>query len=198
LVFSFEYLCQKDMVSPKPTDSANESLLSLLQQDDIAAFERLYDLLAKRVFHFVYNKVRRKDTSEEILQEIFVALWNNRKTLQISTTIEAYLFGAAKNKIMTYIRSEQVRRRYAAEFTRFAQKHYDNSVQEQLDVDDLQVIVQTKIAELPDKCQTAFRMSRMEHTPIAQIALKMNISTRTVENYITQALRHLRTHVEIQ
>ena len=158
----------------------------------------MYDQLAKRVFHFVYNKVRRKDTSEEILQEIFVALWNNRKTLQITTTIEAYLFGAARNKIMTYIRSEQVRRRYAAEFTRFAQERYDNSVQEQLDVDDLQVIVQAKIAELPDKCQTAFRMSRMEHTPIAQIALKMNISTRTVENYITQALRHLRAHVEIQ
>lgn len=181
-------------MSSKPNDSAPLQLLSLLKQDNERAFESLYDQLAKRLFHFVYNKVRRKDTTEEILQEIFVSLWNNRKTLEITTSIDAYLFGAAKNKIMTYMRSEQVRKRYAAEFTRFAQERYDNSVQEQLDVVDLQVIVETKISELPDKCQAAFRMSRMEHTPIAQIAEKMNISTRTVENYITQALRHLRTH----
>jgi RNA polymerase sigma-70 factor (ECF subfamily) len=57
------------------------------------------------------------------------------------------------------------------------------------------MMVQTRMAELPGKCQLAFHMSRMEHTPIAEIAEKMNISPRTVENYITQALRHLRACV---
>lgn len=174
-------------------DSIIRQLLSLLKEGDEAAFESLYNHLAKRLFHFVYSKVRNKEVAEEILQEIFVSLWNNRKTLEINTSLDAYLYGAAKNKVMSFIRSEQVRRKYAVEFTQFAQEHYDNSVQEQMDVNDLNVILQSKIAELPDKCQVAFRMSRMEHTPIPQIAEKMNISRRTVENYITQALRHLRT-----
>jgi RNA polymerase sigma-70 factor (family 1) len=176
-------------------DPVPERLLFSLKEDDATAFESLYNHTSKRLFQFVYAKVRSKEVTEEILQEIFVSLWNNRKTLQVNTSIEAYLYGAAKNKIMSFIRSELVRKRYAVEFTHFAQERYDNSVEEQLDADDLQVTLQRKIAELPGKCRAAFRMSRMEHKPIAQIAEKMNISTRTVENYITQALRHLRTNL---
>lgn len=183
----------KDMVSPEPHDLAQQDLLTLLRHDSEAAFESLYGKLTQRLYSYIYNKVRRRDTTEEILQDIFVSLWNNRKRLNIVTSIDAYLFGAARHKITTHVRSELVRKKYAAEFTRLAQEAYDNSVQEQLDVDDLQAMVQIRIAELPDKCQLAFRLSRMEHTPIAQIAEKMNISPRTVENYITQALKHLRT-----
>jgi len=184
------------MLTPELHDSSQQDLLTLLRHDSEAAFELLYDQLTRRLFNFVYNKIRRRDMTEEILQDIFISLWNNRKSLTIATTIDAYLFTAARNKIVTYVRSEQVRRKYAAEFTRFAQESYDNSVQEQLDVNDLQSMVQIRIAELPDKCQQAFRLSRMEHTPIIQIAERMNISTRTVENYITQALRHLRACVD--
>jgi len=183
------------MISPKPSDPSQQDLLTLLRHDSEAAFESLYGRFTRRLFNFVYNKVRRKDMAEEILQDIFISLWNNRKTLHIATSIDAYVFGAARNKITTYVRSELVRKKHAAELTRFAQDAYDNSIQEQLDADDLQAMFQSRIAELPDKCQLAFRMSRMEHTPNAQIAEKMNISTRTVENYITQALRHLRTCV---
>ena len=185
------------MIIPEPRTCAQQDLLTLLRQDSDAAFKSLYGQLTRRgrLFNFIYHKVRRKDTTEEILQEIFVSLWHNRNHLHIQTSMDAYLFGAAKHKIITYVRSELVRKKHAAEFTRFAQETYDNSVQEQLDVDDLQARVQIRIAELPDKCQLAFRLSRMEYTPIAQIAEKMNISPRTVENYITQALRHLRTCV---
>jgi len=179
------------MVIPEPRTCAQQDLLTLLRHDSEAAFKSLYGQLTRRrrLFRFIYHKVRRKDTTEEILQDIFVSLWHNRKRLRIDTSIDAYLFGAAKHKIITHVRSELVRKKYAAEFTRFAQEAYDNSMQEQLDADDLQARVRIRIAELPDKCQLAFRMSRMEHTPIAEIAEQMNISSRTVENYITQALR---------
>jgi RNA polymerase sigma-70 factor (family 1) len=176
-------------------DSVLNHLLLLLKEDDEVAFEALYNHISKRLFQFVYGKVRSKEVTEEILQEIFVSLWNNRKTLEVNISIEAYLYGAAKNKIMSFIRSELVRKKYAAEFTRFAKERYDNSVEEQINANDLQMILQLKMAELPGQCRAAFRMSRMEHKPILQIAEKMNISTRTVENYITQALRHLRTNL---
>ena len=65
----------------------------------------LYDQLTRRLFNFVYNEVRRKDMTKEILQDIFISLWNNRKNLNIATTLDACVFGAAKNKILTYVRS---------------------------------------------------------------------------------------------
>lgn len=167
--------------------------ISLIKADDEKTFESLYNLFAHRLYHYVYCRVRSRAQTEEIVQEIFVSLWRNRKKLEINTSVESYLFGAAKYKILSFIRSEKVRKKYAEEFTIFASKHYDNSVEEMTDLMDLQFVLNEKIAELPEKCQTAFRMSRMEHEPIPRIAEKMNISTGTVENYISRALKHLRT-----
>lgn len=184
------------MTSPiKPVNTVPKQILTSFKEGDKIAFEFIYKKFVGRLFSFINAKIRVKEISEEMLQEIFVSLWAKRQTLDIHTSIEAYLFGAAKNQILNYIRKEYVRKQYAAEFARFASEQYDNSVIEQTNLSDLQNRIQQKVSELPDKCQVAFRMSRMEHKPIPQIAKKMNISTRTVENYISQALRHLRTNL---
>lgn len=168
-------------------------LLSLLKNGDSKSFELIYDRFADRLYHYIYNRVNNKDVSEEIVQEIFVSLWSKRETVQIMTSLDAYLFGAAKYRILTYIRSERVRNKYAASFASFSTASLDNSNEEMMDLKDLQYSIDTSIAELPEKCRTAFRLSRMEHKPISQIAERMNISKRTVENYLSQALKHLRT-----
>lgn len=167
--------------------------ISLIEAEDEKTFESLYNLFADRLYRYVYCRVRSKAQTEEIVQEIFVSLWRNRRKLEINTSVEAYLFSAAKYKILSFVRSEKVRKKYAEDFTIFASKHYDNSVEEMTDLMDLQFVINKRIAELPEKCQTAFRMSRIEHEPIPRIAEKMNISTGTVENYISRALKHLRT-----
>ncbi len=175
------------------TGSDHSKTILLIQSGDQKAFEFLYHCFADRLYNFVYSRVRVKEQAEEIVQEIFVSLWNKRADLQITDSIESYLFAAAKYKILTFIRSEHVRKKYAEEFALFASERYDNSVEESNDLQDLELTLNEKISELPQKCQTAFRMSRMEQEPIPRIAAKMNISTRTVENYISQALKHLRT-----
>ena len=170
-------------------------LVASLKEGSEKAFELIYDRIANRIYLFILKKVGSKETAEEILQEVFVALWNNRNSIEIDSSLDPYLFKIAKNKIFSFMRSEYVRKKYAEEFSLFMQKHRDNSLEEMMDLKDTHQVLHEKIAELPDKCQTAFRMSRMEHATISQIAERMNISTRTVENYITQALRHLRTHL---
>ncbi|AYB31001.1 RNA polymerase sigma-70 factor [Chryseolinea soli] len=177
------------------TTGSHRDLVTSLKEGNEKSFELIYDLLANRLYLFILRKVGIKETAEEILQEVFVALWNNRHTMDANTFLDPYLFKIAKNKIFSFMRSEHVRKKYAAEFSLFMQKYSDNSLEELMDVKDLHQVLHERISELPDKCQTAFRMSRMEHASISQIAEQMNISTRTVENYITQALRHLRTHL---
>jgi RNA polymerase sigma-70 factor (family 1) len=171
----------------------HSDLLSLIKNGDSKSFELIYDRFADRLYHYVYKRVNSKDVSEEIIQEIFVSLWSKRETVQVMTSLDAYLFGAAKYRILTYIRSERVRQKYAANFALFSRERLDNSIEETLDLKDLQYSIDTSIAELPEKCRTAFGLSRMEHEPISQIAERMNISKRTVENYLSQALKHLRT-----
>ncbi|MEX1241204.1 MAG: sigma-70 family RNA polymerase sigma factor [Cyclobacteriaceae bacterium] len=114
------------------------------------------------------------------------------RALEINTSLDAYLFGAAKFRILTYIRSERVRKEYAAHFAIFSSERLDNSNEELMNLKDLQHSIDTSISELPEKCRSAFRMSRIENEPIPRIAERMNISPRTVENYLTRALKHLR------
>ena len=169
------------------------NLLPLLNNGDQRAFEVIYDRFADRLYRYVYSRIRVKETSEEIIQEIFVSLWVRRGSLEITTSLDSYLFGTAKHKILSHIRSEGVRKKYAAELALFAAERIDNnSSEELLELKDLEQTIEDRISELPEKCQTAFRMSRMEHEPIQHIAERMNISNRTVENYISQALKHLR------
>lgn len=171
----------------------HSDLLSLLKSGESKSFDIIYDRFADHLFDFICSRIRNKAVSEEILQEIFISLWRKRETLEITRTLEAYLFGSAKHKILTYIRSERVHRKYAEDFVLFAAQHYDNSNEEMMDVKDLQHCIDLKISQLPEKCRLAFRLSRVDHQPIQQIAERMNISKRTVENYLSQALKHLRT-----
>lgn len=176
-----------------PDGYDDRDLLSLLNNGDKKAFEVIYDRFADRLYGYVYSRIRVKETCEEIVQEIFVSLWVKRESLEITNTLDSYLYGAAKHKILSYIRSNDVRKKYVADFARFTANRVDNSSEELLELKDLQHTIDERISGLPEKCQTAFRMSRMEHEPIQRIAERMNISTRTVENYISLALRHLRT-----
>lgn len=171
-------------------DHSNQ--LHLLKNGDSKAFEEIYECFADRLYRYVCSRVPSRETSEEIVQEIFVSLWIKRESLEITISLSSYLYGAAKHKILSHIRSDRVRKKYAADFTLFSAERLDNSNLELMDLKDLQQTIDERISELPKKCQTAFRMSRMEYEPIQSIAERMNISNRTVENYISKALKHLR------
>lgn len=169
-------------------------LLSLLKDGKEKGFEVIYDRYADRLYQYVFKRVKAREVSEEIVQEVFISLWSKRETVEIHTSLEAYLFVSARYAILTHFRSERVRRNYLEHFTAFlAGRNYDNSMVEMMDLRELEYNIDNSIDRLPEKCKTVFRLSRIEHEPIPRIAEKMNISRRTVENYLSQAMRHLRT-----
>ena len=164
-------------------------LFLAFKEGDSKSFETIYDLYADQLFRYVYSRVKDKETSEEIVQEVFVSLWTNRTATEINA---AYIFVAAKNKILSHLRTSNVRKRFAIDFTLFAANRLDNSSEELMNLNDLQATIKNSIQELPEYCQTAFRLSRIEHISTKHIAEHMNISQRTVENYISKALKYLR------
>jgi RNA polymerase sigma-70 factor (ECF subfamily) len=169
---------------------------SLPATEQAKAFEALYDRFEPALYRYVYSKVKKKEVCEEIVQEIFLALWAKRETLVINTSVEAWLFGAAKNKILTFMKSRSVRERYAADFVLYASERVDNSSEELLHLKDLYKTIEESLSGLPKHYQTAFRLSRMQHEPTQRIAERMKISPRTVENYISAALKHLRLSLD--
>lgn len=172
-------------------DHTDMELLRLLEQDDTRAFEAIYHRYAPDLNRFACRKTGDRDTSAEIIQELFVTLWTGRRELPQIGNLRTYLFQAAKNRILNYFRAAKVRERYAESFARFAAIH-SREGEEQLAVEELRRSIDQGLAGLPKKCQRAFRLSRFHHMELPGIAREMSISQRTVENYISQALRHLR------
>lgn len=184
--------CELMTMSKKtPTYSEAEKLL-LLKEGNHKAFDAIYDAYADELLDFIVKRVKLKEVAEEIIQDIFLSVWKNKQQLSIHTSLRSYLLGAARNRIFSYIKSEMSYRKYATHFALFVAENHSNLSENLIDLADLEYKIESLIQQLPDKCQQAFRLSRIQHLSLKEVAEKMNISKRTVENYITQALSHLR------
>ncbi len=170
-------------------------LVDLLRQGNELAFQKIYNAYWKKLFAYAYNRLHIREASEEIVQDVFFALWTKRESIIITSSLSAYLFTATRYRLLHEFRSLKVRRSYAADYTSFVKNLYDNSNVEQQDLIDLEHTLESRISELPTQCQTVFRLSRQEHLPNQNIAQRLNISTKTVENYLTQALKYIRTSI---
>ncbi len=180
----------------KPMTMTNDSedirLITAIKSGDTDAFEVIYMRMAGKLLRFVNSKVCDRELSEEMVQEVFVSLWVRRNKLDADMALEPYLFSAAKYRVLSHIRSEKVRHKYAEHFAWFVVQQQENSTEDIVNEADLKAVIEEQISHLPPKCQRAFRLSRFEYLSIAEIAEEMGISKRTVENYITHALKYLR------
>lgn len=168
-----------------------DAYLNQLTQGDQSAFEAIYNTYAPLLYRYAFSRIRDKETCEEMIQEVFVRFWEKRTTLAHVTALKPYLYAAIRHKIIDHIAHSIIRERYVQHYLLY-ETHHDNSLEEQTNVSDFFPQLEKYIAVLPKNCQVAFKLSRLDHVPIPKIAEQMNLSTGTVENYISQALRHLR------
>lgn len=173
-------------------NSLDSILLSALAKDNEKAFENLYIKYANSLLHFVGNFIKDKEISENIVQEIFTSLWVRRHTLNIEGNFEYYLKSAAKNKVISHIRTEKTHQKYIEHFQLFIAQYQVDHIEKHFNAEELKTIIKNTLQSLPPKCAKAFYLSRFEHKSLDEIADEMQISKRTVENYNTQALKHLR------
>lgn len=180
---------------PAPARNTDHDLIlvNLMKQGNDLAFQEIYDAYWERLFAYAYNRLHSREATEEVVQDVFFSLWSKRESLMITSSLSAYLYGATRHRLLNELRSEKVRKLYAADYALFVRHLYDNSNVEQQDLNDLKHSIEASVAELPRQCQSVFKLSREEHIPNKTIAQKLKISTKTVENYLTQALKHIRT-----
>ena len=162
-------------------------LLSLLRVDDRKAFEMLYHKYSRKIYYAAYNLFRDKDVCEDLVQELFIDLWTKRGELNI-TSLEWYLKVAVKNRVLMYIRTQKATLDVSV-IEILAEKH---SADSQLLQHDIARVLDTNVAQLPERCRQIFKLSRIEYLSNKEIASRLNISIKTVENQMTIALRHLR------
>jgi RNA polymerase sigma-70 factor (ECF subfamily) len=158
---------------------------------DISDFEKLFKLHYSKLCSYANLFLNDPDAAEDVVQEVFFKLWKNRDELTVSTTIKSYLFRAVRNGCMNVIDHITVREAYKVvneEDIRDSERHLiDEAV-----VSELEQRIRETIDELPVERRKIFIMSRFDGLKYREIADQLNISVKTVENQMYQALRFLR------
>ncbi|QEC79689.1 RNA polymerase sigma-70 factor [Mucilaginibacter ginsenosidivorax] len=166
----------------------DERLIALIQENDLAAFERIYNKYWSKLYLSAYNILRDRQVSEDVTQEVLVNLWMKRANLQL-TSLNAYLYTAVRYQVFNVIRSGKVR---ADLFNHLEELFSNNGGEDILSQKDINRLLEQGVAELPEKCRQIFIMSRKEHLTTKEIAERLGIAPKTVENQLTVALNRLR------
>jgi RNA polymerase sigma-70 factor (ECF subfamily) len=156
---------------------------------DIITFRKYYDSYYDQLCHFLNFYTQDITIIEDVLQEVFLKLWENREEIEIQY-IKTYLFHAAKNRVLNYLRDEQ-NRHYLLE-NWFNQQMQEKQGRECFDIERFTFVLNNAINQLPEKCREIFLLSRQEKLTYKQIAGQLDISVKTVESQMGIALKRIR------
>ncbi|MGX5819589.1 RNA polymerase sigma factor [Chitinophaga lutea] len=172
---------------------SDETLLSLLSEGDIAAFNEIYNRYSRPLYLYIISKTDRGETSKDLLQDLFATLWEKRCGLDVRQSLRAYLYQSVRHKIIDLYRKDATYRKYLQQLI----EHFDaqpHNIAEAYDYKAKATEVFEAINGLPEKMKEIFMLSRFENLSIEQIAARLGLSQQTVKNQISKALKILRTH----
>ena len=173
---------------------SDQELVRLLTGNDKEAFNQLYERHWFELYQAGYKLLRETDAVKDIVQDVFVWLWENRATLNI-THIKAYLKAAVRFKIANYIRHGNIRESYFEELTQLSAGSFSPTGDELIELKELRQVIHDSIMQLPEKCREVYRLSKEEGLNNREIAERLGISVKTVEAQMTIALKRLRTRI---
>lgn len=160
-------------------------LIERIQQGDVAAFEQLFRAYHPRLCGFAFSMLRDRAVSEELVQDLFMNIWEKRARLEVRTSVRAYLFGALRNGALNRsarVRMEQNWSEASAQTEAVAAAEYSDTGER----------VRVAVAALPAACRNALTLRWQEDMSYAEIAEALGISVKTVENNLARARALLR------
>lgn len=177
----------------KKNDYTEVEWIYALKDGNLWAYNELFDRYGKRLHRFAIAYLKSTENAEEIVQDVFLKIWNNRKDLSPDKSFESYLFTIAKNGILNTIRKSKSEQAYL----NFAILHPGKDVllDEELDFNELERAYSNAVDQLSPRRKEIFLLSRVHSLSNAEIAERMNISSKTVENQMTSALAEIRKNL---
>ncbi len=174
---------------------SNKELLLLLQKGDRVAFYNLYERYSKRLYGFVLQYVKVDTDAEEIVQEVFIKIWGKRKTIDVYSSFESFLFTIAYNATMSLLRKRVTENKYLAYLQSIQQVNETTEQTAELYFNELNEKLKSLLNELTPRQNEIFLLSREEGLTHEQISQKLHISVNTVKKHISNILSFLKTHL---
>jgi len=160
-------------------------------QHNEAAFELVFKAHFKALHAYASTFVKDRDTAEDMVQVTFVKLWEKSTDLKIHSSVTAYLYRSVYHECLNYLKHQKVKATHETH-ARHTQEQHTGDASEQVQLQELENHLSKALAALPEGCRTIFQMSRFESLKYQEIADKLGISVKTVENQMGKALKILR------
>ncbi|MEZ0454307.1 RNA polymerase sigma-70 factor [Sphingobacterium thalpophilum] len=154
-------------------------------------FEQLFRAHYKELHRYAFRYLGDSEGAEEVVQQVFLRLWEKDWEHQVHTSLKSYLYRAIYNESMNVLKKEQRKLKYQS--YEIHRQELEPAVDES--TKDLDKKLQLALAGLPEKSRTVFELSRFQEMKYKDIAATLDLSIKTVEGHMSRALRHLRTEL---
>jgi RNA polymerase sigma-70 factor (ECF subfamily) len=167
-------------------------LLKALSLGDKNAFRSIFLSYFPKVKGFIAHLLKNKVIAEDLSQEIFINLWESKETLSAIRSFDAYIYRMAKNAVINQIRRDS----YHNEYIKYETiKSEDFSLEEEIFAKEIHLLIELTVTKMPDQRRRIYSMSRVEGLKNDEIAEKLHISKKTVENHLNMALKEIRKSI---
>ena len=172
----------------------NNTLKELAKSDN-AALEGLFNYYYPRLYSFARSFLKLEEGIDDILQEVFIKIWQHRKEIKSPDTFNAYIFTISRNLLLNELRRKLNNEKLRNEiYAKSVGEEY--LLSEKVEFNELKEKLDQLIQELPERQQNIFMLSRVEGMSNREIAKKLEISEKTVEYHISQSIKTIRRKLE--
>ncbi len=166
-----------------------------IQKGDEVAFESVFKAYYSRLCSYANTMLNDSEEAEEMVQNTFIVLWENRANVDIHTSLKSYLYRAVHNSCLNRIKHMKVRQEHSA-YVLHTQEEEVESTSHMVMGNELQQQINVAIEQLPPQCKRVFTLSRYENLTYAEIAAHLEISVKAVDKQMVRALRILREQLK--
>ncbi len=174
--------------------NSERELLLQLRAGDNDSFAQLYDLYSPRMFGFLLKLTKKEETAREILQEVFIRLWEKREILDPDRSFRSYLFRIAENCVVDFFRKAAQDKKLGKHLMDLASERYLH-VEENIYEREKNAILNQAINLLPPQRKRVFELCKVEGKSYKEVSLMMGISVSTISDHLLKATRAIRQHI---
>lgn len=166
-------------------------ILERIRSKDVSAFEKFYKQYFKRYYIVAFKYTRHHETSQEIVHDTFLKIWNDAPVLKITVSFESYIYRSVINACLNYIKKEkrdsEQQQKFLTEF-----EEVEEADDEPGRLENRLILIEQALGQLPPQCKKVMMMSKFQKLKQQEIADKLGISIKTVKNHLTYGFKKIR------
>lgn len=179
---------------PGGKDIIKKTIVNGLIKGEVKAFDEIFEKYNQRIYQFAKTILKNKEDAKDVVQEVFLRIWQNRNKINEYSTFKSYLFTIAYNIIVDHFRKRLKDKKYK-DFLEANIKEVDSSQEKHIEFSDLNKLYEQAVEQLPPRRKLIYKMNRNEGLTYEKIAVRLNISRNTVRNQMAKTLQFLRKSI---